>query len=863
MLVSHGVSLPHGLPNASRWISQANATETVIDMRLPSGHFCTVPVGQPYTEKSPISLTVDVEESEGLLTWDNETLPVQLIPAPSFYQKHSRSGARMGSFSALHEKLLVLHPYMGCGFFAREGEACQYCQYDSMLNAEEPPLRDPLELVEVVHAALGEREIDTVYLYNGFSPGTDRGLRKLVPVISLLRRHLGHRQIALETVAPEDCSVIDDLYAAGLDIFVCNLEVFHANIFAEVCPGKERYGGQQAVWRALNHACSVFRPGSVVSHLIVGLEPLESTFAGMDALVAQGVVPLLQPLRPLPGTPLESHPAPSQQDLEAAMLYLYALLEKAPFPTHRLRHMGRVLSPMESRVLEGSEPTLRERWAVSPLGRRMGGWLDGLRRHLRSPFDAGNGQAVARDDRPMHLLLAVQATPFVVLGMLAAAASGLLIMGAPEGLSENGWRALVIFVVCLVLWVSQLLPLSVTSLLGMALLPLLGVMEPQAVFSLFGNPAIFFILGAFILAAGLMLTGVSEHAAMAMLERFGTNPRALLFSLLVLPAVMAAFMPEHAVAALFLPIVWQLVRSLGLRPGHAYAQGMFLAMAWGAIIGGVSTMLGGARAPLALALVNELTGSTFSFLQWSLAAFPVAVFMLLVAATVLARIPVGDIHIEDAKERIRQRRLELGALELRGRVMALLMGLTVFGWVSSGHAASLASIALISVVAMFALRLVDWQGIEQSVNWGVVLMYGGAIALGKALTETGAASWLAGVFLPEGIGGVALVALLAAVTLLLTEAVSNAAAVAILLPIAIPLGAAAGLDPVTVALVVGIVSGFAFMLPMGTPPNAMVIASGCVQPGVMFSRGMVLSISSWLLFLLSVLLWWPLAGLGV
>jgi len=858
-LVSEGVSLPDGLRDASRWVAQANASESVIDIRLPSGHFATVPVAQPYTEQSPISLTQEDADGCAELCWGSEHLDVQVLPAPAFYRQKTRSGARMGSFSSLHENLLMLHPLMGCGFFANQGEACQYCQYDSMLNQAEPPMRDPLELVEVVRAALAEREVDTVYLYNGFSPDDDAGLNRLVPVIALLRRHLGRRQIALETVAPKDTSAIDALYAAGLDIFVCNLELHDPERFAEVCPGKQKYGGQQAIWKALDHAKNVFRSGAVVSHLIVGLEDMDSTKSGIDVLLERGIVPLLQPFRPLPGTPLEGADVPSLEQLEEAFLHLYAGLQTVPFSTHRLRHMGRVLTPMESRALDGGETSLSERWVSSSVGRRLDGWVDGLRRQLRA--SNGDGDRVSMDRRPIHVLLAGEALPFVSL--TAILLLGLFAAGSepPQGLDAPGWSALVIFFLCLVLWVSQLLPLAITSMLGLALLPLLGVMGAGEVFSFFGNPAVFFILGAFMLAAGVMQSGLSERTALLVLDRFATSPRYLLLTMLLLPAGMACLMPEHAVAALFLPIVWELVRSLGLRAGNRYAQSLFFAMAWGSVIGGVVTLLGGARGPLALALSEELTGATFSFLDWTLAAAPIAVGVLAVSALLLLKVtPMASLDMQGARERISLRRLELGDLDVKGYLMAALLLLTVLAWLFAGHASSLAGIALISVVAMFALRLATWKAMESHVNWGVILMYGGAIAIGKALTVTGAAVWLAHLMVPDSLIGLGLLALLALLTLFFTEGVSNAAAVAVVLPIAIPLGAAAEIDPVFVALAVGIVSGFAFMLPMGTPPNAMIFGSGFVRASSMLRFGAVLSLASFALFMLAATFWWPVLG---
>ena len=470
---------------------------------------------------------------------------------------------------------------------------------------------------------------------------------------------------------------------------------------------------------------------------------------------------------------------------------------------------------------------------------------------------------VILDQRPMHVLLARKALPFMAMLLIAGVTWWAVGQATPSGLSEHGWRAIIVFALCLVLWISQLLPLAVTAILGLALLPLLGVLPATETFALFGNPAVFFILGAFMLAAGIMKSGLSEQLALSLLERVGSSPRRLLLAMLLLPELMAFFMPEHAVAAVFLPLAWEIVRGLGLKPGDRYAQSVFLAMAWGAVIGGVATLLGGARGPLAMALVQELTGKSFSFLDWSIAAAPLVVGMLVVGAAWLLFItPVDGLHVESVRKNIEQKRLELGLLNWQGRIMALLMIVTIIAWLSAGHVAGLASIALISVVCMFALRLVSWKEIQTHVNWDVILLYGGAIAIGKAIAVTGAGAWLAAWLLPVGTTGLGLLLLLALTTLLLTEGVSNSAAVAIMMPVAIPAGIAAGMDTAMVSLAVGIVAGFAFMLPMGTPPNAMIFATGYVKATSMLRYGVMMSIAAFTLFMLTIWLWWPVAGIG-
>lgn len=468
------------------------------------------------------------------------------------------------------------------------------------------------------------------------------------------------------------------------------------------------------------------------------------------------------------------------------------------------------------------------------------------------------------DQRPLHVLLARKGFPFFALALLAVLFNWALHWQVPTGLSLQGWQAILVFLLCLVLWVTQLLPLPVTSILGLALLPSLGVLPASDVYALFGNQAVFFILGAFILAAGIMKSGLSEHLALAVFRRFDDSPRRLLLSMLLLPAVMSFFMPEHAVAAVLLPIVWAIVRGLDLPKGDAFGASLFMALAWGAVIGGVMTLLGGARGPLALAIVDEMTGRGFSFVEWTLAAAPMVIGMLVVAVLILVvKTPVDSVDMAGARARIEERRLELGQLSLSGAMMAVLMALTMAAWIWMGESTGLAAVALLSVVAMFALRIVAWREIQSHVDWGVVLMYGGAIAVAKALEKSGAAAWLASSLWPGSASGWMLLLALGLLTILLTEAISNSAAVAIILPIAISMAATSHTDPLLVALGVGIVSGFAFMLPMGTPANAMVFSTGYVSLGRMIRLGAILMLSTLLLFALVTRYWWPYLNIGV
>src|SRR6185436_3671431 len=257
----------------------------------------------------------------------------------------------------------------------------------------------------------------------------------------------------------------------------------------------------------------------------------------------------------------------------------------------------------------------------------------------------------------------------------------------PEGLSPEGLKAIGAFVVCLVLWVTSVLPLMVTSLLALVLLPTSGVLPANKVYALFGNEAVFFILGVFILAACLMKSRLSTRLALAVLHRFGHSPQTLFLSIYLLNAFMSFFMSEHAVAAMNFPIIMEIVSVLGLPKGRSnYAKALFLSMAWWTTIGGVATLLGGARAPLALGMAREVSGKSFTFLEWAIANLPIVGLLLVVGWLVIVTFfPIEITSIRQADELIAEKQLALGRMSYKEKAISWVMFATLVGWIVGGE----------------------------------------------------------------------------------------------------------------------------------------------------------------------------------
>ncbi len=475
-------------------------------------------------------------------------------------------------------------------------------------------------------------------------------------------------------------------------------------------------------------------------------------------------------------------------------------------------------------------------------------------------------QEVVVDTRRLGVILLSRSRKTILTALGAVLYWWLLTMPLPAGLQPEGQRAIAAFALCVFYWVLNVLPLMITSLLAIILLPLSGVMQSGQAYALFGNEAVFFILGAFILAACLMKSGLSTRIALTILHRFGGTPRRMLLAIFLLNTVMAFFMSEHAVAAMNFPIVVEIVSVLGLpRRRSNYARALFLAMAWGTSIGGIATLLGGARAPLALGILREATGQSYSFLEWTLLALPLVLLLMIVGYQIILRFfPIEVETVLAADSVLNERRLRLGRASYEEWVVGLVMASTLIAWIVGGEEFGLANIALAAVVVLFVLRVVSWREVERYVNWGVLLMYGGAIALGAAINKSGAATWLSHATISRwASSGTMVVLLTSLVSILLTEAMSHSAVVALLMPVSIGVAREFGLDAAVMAPVVALPAGLAFTLPIGTPANAIAFSSGYLRIRDLLLPGAVLELFAWIVFNLMARWYWPLLGVRI
>ena len=433
------------------------------------------------------------------------------------------------------------------------------------------------------------------------------------------------------------------------------------------------------------------------------------------------------------------------------------------------------------------------------------------------------------------------------------------------GFSVAAQKTIAVFVVASFLWITNSLPIAVTGIVVLFLLPVSGALTAAKTYSYFGNPAVFFILGALILASPVMRSGLSTRIAISIMSRFGKGPTSILFSLFSLSALLSFIMSEHAVAAMLYPIVVEIVNATKVEKGSRFGFAAFVCLAWGSAIGGTATLLGGARAPLAIGILKSSTGLDISFVQWTAWVIPAVLCILGVTFAVIYFMSRhSSVSIDDTHAQLAKHYKKLGPVSAREVYTIAIVMLTILLWIFFGHDYGLDIVAFFGVILAFTFRIANWKEVEKDVQWSIIVMYGSAIALGAAMRDTGAAAALVNLTLKIGVGSPLLIFfLLCLLALILTEAMSNAASVAVLLPIGIALGQKYQIDPRAIGVAIATCAGLAFMLPVSTPAVAIISDNPYVQVSRLVKWGALIKLLCIPIFILLVIYYWPQFGLTI
>ncbi|RSD30324.1 SLC13 family permease [Vibrio pectenicida] len=405
-----------------------------------------------------------------------------------------------------------------------------------------------------------------------------------------------------------------------------------------------------------------------------------------------------------------------------------------------------------------------------------------------------------------------------------------------------------------ILWLTEALHVTVTAILVPVMAVMFGIFDTQTALNNFSNSIIFLFLGGFALAAAMHRQGLDKVIADKVLVIARGKMSIAVFMLFGVTAGLSMWISNTATTAMMLPLVLGVLSKVNSESGHKTYVFVLLGTAYSASIGGIATVVGSPPNAIAAAEVG------LTFTDWMSYGLPASLLLLPIAIAVLFYVLKPNLS---------------GQFELehtpvtwdKGKMVTLaIFALTVCCWIFSkpinamigGYAKFDTIVALSAVIAVNFARVVHWKDIEKTADWGVLLLFGGGICLSNVLKATGTSVFLANVLseLISNIGIVLIIAIIAAFVVFLTEFASNTASAALLIPVFASVAQAFGLPPVVLSVLIAVAASCAFMLPVATPPNAIVFGSGHIKQSEMMRVGIVLNLVCIVILTLIATLFW-------
>jgi sodium-dependent dicarboxylate transporter 2/3/5 len=456
-----------------------------------------------------------------------------------------------------------------------------------------------------------------------------------------------------------------------------------------------------------------------------------------------------------------------------------------------------------------------------------------------------------------------------------AALVAILLVGPPAEVAPGAWNVVALTALMAIWWISEAIPIAATSLLPVALLPLLGVMPIAEAAAPYANPLVFLFLGGFVIAQAIQRWGLHRRIALVILSLVGRRLDALVGGFMAATAGLSMWVSNTATAALMLPIGLSVLGMLEERcpalDARNMAPALLLGIAFSANIGGMATLIGTPPNALLAGYMADTYGVSIGFGQWMVLALPVALIMLGLTWWVLTRwaFPVSCRDIADIQRLLQDQHAELGPMTRAERSVAAVFLLVALAWIARplldawlpGLMLSDAGIAIVGALALFVIPadwgrqqfLMDWEPVRQ-IPWGVLVLVGGGLSLGSAIDASGLATHLTGLLAGlEAWPTWGLIALVATTAMLLSHVTSNTATAATLVPLTTALALGLAIDPLLLGVPVALAASCAFMLPVATPPNAIVFSSERLQVAQMVRAGSRLSLVGIALITVSVL----------
>lgn len=442
----------------------------------------------------------------------------------------------------------------------------------------------------------------------------------------------------------------------------------------------------------------------------------------------------------------------------------------------------------------------------------------------------------------------------------------ILLFFHPAGLSKEANAVLAATAWIAIWWITEAIPIAVTALLPIVLFPISGGLDLSATSASFGHKYIFLYMGGFIIAIAIEKWNLHKRIALNIINLIGSDVRKIILGFMVATAFLSMWISNTATAVMMLPIGLAIIKQLKDNPNtvedenETFGKALMLSIAYSASIGGLATLIGTPPNLVLAGVVLDTYGYEITFMQWFVFGLPISVILIFICWKYLTRYAFNfkQKSFPGGKQEIKRLLSQIGFISYEEKVIAFVFALTAFCWITRSFLLQKilpglddTIIAIFFAILLFLIpsktkgeQLINW---EEAVKmpWGIILLFGGGMALAKGFEVSGLAIWIGSQMTSlSGLPIFILILVLITAVNFLTEITSNLATTAMLLPVLAPMALTIDVHPFVLMVGAAVAASCAFMLPVATPPNAVVFGSGYLRIPDMVSKGFFMNIVS-------------------
>ncbi len=455
------------------------------------------------------------------------------------------------------------------------------------------------------------------------------------------------------------------------------------------------------------------------------------------------------------------------------------------------------------------------------------------------------------------------------IGLVAGATAfiGMILMGPPAGMTEPAWQVAALTILMAIWWMTEALPLTVTALLPFLCLPIMGIMDARETASNYYSPILFLLLGGAFIALAIERVGLHRRVALAIISASGKSMMGLLLAFMISAALLSMLISNTSTTLIMLPIALAVLAAGGIEEGETegFAGALIMGIAFASSIGGIGTIVGSPTNAIAAGLINKQLGIDITFTSWMIFGIPVVILGIPACALILRWVQrLGGITFDVAAAR--QAIGSAGPWSSGEKRVVPVIILVMAGWLFQKQlqpflpegALTNGTIAIAAAFLLFIIPdggilgdgsktekkrpLLVWKEADRA-PWGVIMMFGGGLALAAGISESGLAAWLGEALEPLTVVHPLIIATcVVALVILITEFASNVATASGIIPVIAALVLATGVDPWLLAMPAAMAASWGFMLPSGTGPNALAWSTGHIALPRMLKSGLAIDI---------------------